>query len=144
MGIALTPEEQLEVFGSGYNPQWADEAEQRWGDTPAYQESQRRVATYTKQDWLAISAEAKAITEEFAEAMNAGVPAGDPRAMELAERHRLHISQWFYECGHEMHQGLAEMYVSDPRFTKNYDDVAPGLARYVRDAVLANAARAAG
>ena len=40
-----------------------------------------------------------------------------------------------------MHRGLAEMYVTDPRFTAAYDDVAPGLARYVRDAILANADR---
>jgi hypothetical protein len=33
------------------------------------------------------------------------------------------------------------MYVSDPRFTKTYEDIAPGLAAYVRDAIHANADR---
>jgi hypothetical protein len=33
------------------------------------------------------------------------------------------------------------MYVADPRFTKTYEDVAPGLAQYVHDAITANAAR---
>jgi hypothetical protein len=33
------------------------------------------------------------------------------------------------------------MYVADPRFTATYDDVAPGLAVYVRDAIAANADR---
>jgi len=42
-----------------------------------------------------------------------------------------------------MHRGLAEMYLSDERFTRTYDDMAPGLARYVHDAMLANARRAA-
>ena len=32
-------------------------------------------------------------------------------------------------------------YVSDPRFTKTYEDLAPGLAQYVRDAIHANADR---
>ena len=36
-----------------------------------------------------------------------------------------------------MHRGLAEMYVADPRFAAHYDAVAPGLARYVRDAIVA-------
>ena len=41
----------------------------------------------------------------------------------------------------EMHANISEMYVSDPRFAKTYEDMAPGLAQYVRDAVHANAAR---
>jgi hypothetical protein len=40
-----------------------------------------------------------------------------------------------------MHRGLAEMYVTDERFARNYDDVEPGLARYVHDAINANADR---
>ena len=40
-----------------------------------------------------------------------------------------------------MHVGLAEMYIMDPRFTANYEKVAPGLAQYMHDAILANAAR---
>lgn len=38
-----------------------------------------------------------------------------------------------------MHEGLGEMYVSDPRFTATYDAVRPGLAVYLRDAIRANA-----
>jgi len=40
-----------------------------------------------------------------------------------------------------MHRGLADLYTGDPRFTVHYDAVEPGLARYVHDAFLANAAR---
>jgi hypothetical protein len=40
-----------------------------------------------------------------------------------------------------MHRGLADMYVSDPRFTKTYEDMAPGLAQFLADAIRANAER---
>jgi MerR family transcriptional regulator, thiopeptide resistance regulator len=40
-----------------------------------------------------------------------------------------------------MHRGLGEMYVADPRFTAHYEQQAPGLAQYVRDALVANADR---
>jgi hypothetical protein len=40
-----------------------------------------------------------------------------------------------------MHACLGEMYVSDERFTQNIDKAKPGLAVYLRDAILANAAR---
>jgi len=39
---------------------------------------------------------------------------------------------------------VAETYIADERFAKHYDDLAPGLARYVHDVILANAARADG
>ncbi len=61
--------------------------------------------------------------------------------MDLAEEHRQHISRWFYDCSLEIHRGLGDMYVADPRFTSTYEAIAPGLAQYVRDAVHANADR---
>jgi hypothetical protein len=71
--------------------------------------------------------------------MAAGEPAEDEAARAVAERHRCHTSSWFYECTPSFHRGLAEMYVSDARFTANYERHAPGLAAYVHDAIVANA-----
>jgi len=143
MGIALTPEEQFEIFGTDkVSGEWAEEAERRWGDAEAWAQSQRRAAAYTKQDWLDIQAEATGLNQEFLAAMAAGTPAGDPQATDIAERHRQHISRWFYDCPPDLHRGLAELYLADQRFGQHYDDMAPGLARYVHDAMLANADRA--
>ena len=142
MGIALTPEEQFEIFGTDKFAQYAEEAEQRWGDTEAWKQSQRRSAAYTKEDWITIKAQADANIAGFAEAMRAGEPATGTVAMDLAEEHRQHISRWFYDCGHDQHRGLAEMYISDPRYTAPYDEIEPGFSQYVHDAILANADRA--
>ena len=139
MGIQLNPEEMFEVFGDEDPTQHDEEAKERWGDTDAYKESQRRVSRYSKDDWLRIKAEGGDVERRFAEALRSGVPADSPEAMDIAEDHRQQISRWFYECPVQMHRGLGEMYVADPRFTKHYDDVEPGLAQYVRDAIVANA-----
>lgn len=64
--------------------------------------------------------------------------------MDLAERHRRFIIGNFYECTGEMHRGLAALYVSDPRFTATFEQAAEGLARYVHDAICANASRREG
>jgi MerR family transcriptional regulator, thiopeptide resistance regulator len=142
MGMQLTPEEQFEVFGTDkVGGEWAEEAEQRWGDTDEFRESQRRAATYSKADWVTIKEEGDAGLRRFVDAMQSGQPADAEPAMDLAEAHRRYISRWFYDCGYEMHRGLATMYISDERFTKTYDDAANGLARYVHDAIMANAAR---
>ncbi|MGW0185000.1 MerR family transcriptional regulator [Streptomyces sp. NPDC003362] len=141
MGINLTPEERFEVFGDKDPEQYAEEAEARWGGTEAYAESQRRAAGYTKQDWQRMQAEVADWSERYAALMADGEPPAGERAMEMAEEHRRHICGWFYECGHEMHQCLGEMYVSDERFKAFYDAMRPGLAEHLRDAIVANAAR---
>lgn len=141
MGLSLTPEEQLEVFGTDKLGEYSQEAEERWGDTDAWKESQRRAAAYTKEDWIEIKREADANVAAFAAALKQPAAPTSNTAMELAEAHRRHISHWFYECPYPQHRALAEMYIADPRFTKTYDDVAPGLARYIHDAIVANADR---
>jgi DNA-binding transcriptional MerR regulator len=141
MGINLTPQERFEVFGDRDPARYADEARQRWGDSDPYQQSTARTAAYRKDDWLEIKAESTAIVDAFAAAMRDGAPADSEAAMDAAQAHRAHISRRFYDCTYEIHRGLAEMYLADERFTRTYEDVAPGLARYVHDAILANAAR---
>ena len=141
-GLNLTPDEMREVFGDFDPAEHQPEAEQRWGDTEAYRTSQRRVSQYGKAEWLQLKAEAEQINARLAAALTMGVPASAPEAMDLAEQHRQHISRWFYECTHAIHRGLGEMYVADPRFSAHYEEAAPGLSAYLRDAINANAVRA--
>jgi MerR family transcriptional regulator, thiopeptide resistance regulator len=82
MGISLTPEEQFEIFGTDRLGEYAEEARERWGDTGAWAESQRRSAAYTKEDWIAIKAEADASINGFAGALRAGEPASGQVAMD--------------------------------------------------------------
>jgi DNA-binding transcriptional MerR regulator len=140
-GTMLSKEEMFEVFGEFDPAEHEEEAQRRWGETDAYKESARRTKRYTKQDWLRIKEEGAANVEALARALDAGTPADDPSVMALAEQHRQHIDRWFYPCSREMHRGLGEMYVADPRFSEVYERVRPGLARYLRDAIVANAER---
>ncbi|MBB6418645.1 MerR family transcriptional regulator [Streptomyces sp. AK010] len=141
MGIDLTPEERFEVFGDNDPEQYAEEVEQRWGDTEEYADSQRRTASYTKEDWKRIQAEAADWGERYGALMSADEPPTGEAAMTLAEEHRQHICTWFYECSYEIHRCLGDMYVSDERFKAFYDALRPGLAEHLRDAIVANAAR---
>jgi len=141
MGINLTPEERFEVFGDKDPEQYAEEAEERWGGTEAYAESQRRAATYTKEDWQRIKAEVDDWGERYAALVAVGEQPSGEAAMDLAEEHRQHISRHYFEVPYEMHRCFAEMYVSDERFKAFYDSMHPGLAEHLRDAILANADR---
>jgi DNA-binding transcriptional MerR regulator len=139
MGIALTPEERFEVFGDADPEQYAEEVEQRWGDTEAYRESQRRTAGYAKEDWLRNKAENEDWARRAGELLDSGAPADGPAAMALAEEHRQLISRWFYDCTYEIHTGLADMYVADERFTAYFEGIRPGLAAWLNEAIHANA-----
>ena len=137
----ISRDEQRELFGDSFDESYAQEAEQRWGGSDAWAQSQQRAKSYDKDQWQRIKDEGDAVNARYVELLRAGVPAVATEAMDVAEEARQQICRWFYDCPREMHAGIAAMYVADPRFTKTYEDVHEGLAQYVHDAVVANAAR---
>lgn len=141
----MTDDDMRELFGEGFDDYQA-EAEQKWGDTDAWKESQRRAKSYGKEDWIRIKAEGEAVEKALADAFRAGLPADSREAMDAAEQHRLQVNRWFYDCPPDFHRNLGDMYVSDPRYKATYDETfgLPGLARYCRDAIHANADRIQG
>lgn len=74
-------------------------------------------------------------------AFDAGEPAQGGHAMDLAEEARQLIDRWFYDCSPRQHRDLGDLYVGDPRYTASYDQYRPGLARWLRTAIHANADR---
>ncbi|MFF5448876.1 MerR family transcriptional regulator [Streptomyces sp. NPDC012888] len=143
LNVNLTPEEKFEVFGDHDPDQYAEEAQQRWGHTDRYKESMRRAATYTKDDWKRIMEQHAEVCRRLVALMDTGAAPDSAEAMDLAEEHRGWLTQNHYDCDYEMHTCLGEMYVADERFTATYDAFRPGLAVFLRDAILANAVRRA-
>lgn len=141
-GDNLTDDEMRELFGDGFDDDYGQEAQQRWGDTDAWKQSQKRTSRYTRSDWEQVKAEQDASNAAFVAAMEAEQPADSQKAMDAAEAARRIIEKWFYDITPDFHRNLADMYVADPRFTKTYEDIRPGLAQFVRDAIHANADRA--
>ena len=133
------PGEDFKKLFDGFNPEdYEDEARERWGDTDAYKESARRTKQYGRAEWEAIKRESDEINTRLRDLMLQGAAPSDPDVQAAVKDHRLHIARWYYPCSREMHHGLGEMYVADPRFTENLDKVAPGFARFLRDAIAAS------
>lgn len=140
MNTHLTPQQQAEAFGSQWDDRYAAEAEQRWGHTPEWKESERNKASMTPEDFARARRAMEEIDEEMAAAKRAGIAPDDERALALAERHRTEtISRWF-EASHAQHALIARGYTEDPRFTAYYEEREPGLAAWLRHAIEANAA----
>ncbi|SDO37454.1 DNA-binding transcriptional regulator, MerR family [Nakamurella panacisegetis] len=140
MGIALTPEEKFEIFGPNYSEDYEAEAQQRWGDTEAWQQSQSRTSKFTKADWQRVKTETDDLNRRLAASMSSGMASDSLEAMDLAQEH-LRAIEVFYDCSYAMHRGIGDMYLADERFTQTYEELAPGLARWLRDAIHANADR---
>lgn len=137
----VSHDDLLEIFGDGFSDEYRVEAQERWGESDAWKQSAARTSRYTKEDWEAVKAETDGLNDAFIAASRSGLPPTSPEAMDAAEAHRRHIEERFYDLTHEFHRGLADMYVADPRFEKTYEDLEPGLAAYVHDAIHANADR---
>jgi DNA-binding transcriptional MerR regulator len=137
----MDDEKMFEPFADFDPTLYEEEAKERWGDTDAYREAQRRTARYTPQQWSALKAESDRIYRALATQLEAGSSPTDPAVVDLAEQHRQHIERWFYPCTKELHRGLGDLYVADPRFTKNIDRYRAGLASFLREAIVANAGR---
>ena len=120
----------------------AEEAKERWGDSPAYAQSAKKTGAYTSADWARIHAEMQAVYGGFASCMEEG-PAS-PRAQALVEQWQSLITRYFYDCTDEILIGLGEMYVADERFTRQIDRYAEGLSIFLRDAIRLYCGRAEG
>lgn len=138
----MTDDDMRELFGDSFDDYQA-EAERKWGDTEEWKESQRRAKSYGKDDWIQIKAEGEAVENALSDAFRRGLPPDSDEAMNAAERHRLHVNRWFYDCPPAFHRNLGDMYVSDPGYVETYDESfgLPGLAAYCRAAIHANADR---
>jgi len=138
-GEPMNDTDMFEVFGDFDPNDHESEVTERWGDTDAYAESARRTARYTKDDWKRIKDEGATVTAELGVQLAKGAKPDDQAVQALVDRHREQISRWFYPCSIEMQVNLGEMYVADPRFAATYDNVRPGLAVFLRDAIRVRA-----
>ena len=135
---AMKPEDFRSMF-DGFDPAaYEAEAKQKWGATEAFQESARRTQRYGKPEWQEIRQEVDAIYHRLRDLMQQGAAVTDPAVQAAVEDHRRHLDRWFYPCSPQMHRGVGEMYVADPRFMSNLDKVAPGFAQFLRDAIAAS------
>ena len=119
----------------GFGAEHEAEAKERWGATDAFQESQRRLASYSTVDKKNAQAAQEEALQGVIDAMDGGFPPTSAEAMSAADNCRLVISQWYFECTPEMHKQLATLYVTDERFRAFYESRREGLAQYFHDAI---------
>ena len=130
---------ELASLFDGFDPErYAEETTQRWADTDAYAESDRRTKSYSEEDWVRIKTEADAILRQVAHAVEVGTPPDSSDGCDLAEAYRLHVDRYFYPCSRAMYREVATLYTSDPRFQRSLDRLGDGVAAFLSEAAAAN------
>ena len=114
--------------------QYADEVRRKY-DPELVEESYRRTGQYSKEEFAQITAEQEALTRRLAQRFTAGAPADHPAVQEDVDAYRRLIDEKFYPCNILVFRGLAELYVTDERFTAYFEAFAPGFAAYLSQAM---------
>lgn len=129
-----------DLFG-GFNPdEYEEEARVKYG--AKYEECERKTSQYTRKDWEDMKAESGRIMERIISLMDKGPQ--DPDVLRAIASHRGHITKWFYDCSLDIYEGLSHLYVDDPRFTRTFEKMRPGLAAFMSSAMKAYVAKEQG
>lgn len=98
--------------------------------------SNAKMMNLSEEEYQRMEAIGARIQERLQEAVWSGADYKGVEGKEIAELHKewLNISTPKYTI--EMHRGLAQMYVSDERFTAYYDSKVAGCAQFLCDAVM--------
>ena len=114
---------------------YKNEARDRWGNTDAYREHEKKTKNYTKEKWVEVNNGLMAIFAEFAERKSGGFVANSPEVQTLVVKLQEYITQNYYTCTNEIIAGLGQMYVADERFKKNIDKYGEGTAEFAAEAI---------
>lgn len=114
--------------------QYESETRERWGHTSQYAESQKKWASYSKDQKEAIKAEGgrlaiRMVTED------PNTRPDDPGVQAAVGEYYAYLTKYFYTCEVGFLRNLADMWVQDPRFAINYERIREGGAAFVREAV---------
>lgn len=130
-------------FSAEKQAQWEKDIEARYGACAKgpMEESRARVKAMTPEEQADFLAEMNRLHEGFAALMDRGVPADAKEAQELTARHYAWVSRsWTPDAS--AYAGLGRMYVEHEDFRSMYENIRPGMAAYLAEAMAAYAAQA--
>ena len=136
--FAMTDKERFEGFKKSRleenEKKYGAEIREKYGEETVGK-SNAKFMNMTKEQYD----EMERLSAELNETLKAALIKGDP-ASELAQKacglHKRWLMCTWDSYTKEAHKGLAQMYVADERFKAYYDNIAPGCAEFLRDAIM--------
>lgn len=134
-----TTMEDKELYGNFSKEEmerYTEEARKKWGNTEAFKQSEERVKKMGKDGLKRVLEASGKLTVEISVCMKNGDSPSSEKVQKLIAMHYDGLRA-FYEPNLEIYAGLANAYIADERFKANYESVAPGLAQFMHDAMIA-------
>lgn len=136
--LAMTDKERFEGFKKSRleenEKKYGAEIREKYGEETVGK-SNAKFMNMTKEQYD----EMERLSAELNETLKAALIKGDP-ASELAQKacalHKRWLMCTWDSYTKEAHKGLVQMYVADERFKAYYDNIAPGCAEFLRDAIM--------
>jgi DNA-binding transcriptional MerR regulator len=113
---------------------YGKEVREKYGNE-AVDKSNKKLKNMSKEEFEEVTNLEKEVMDTLLQAFKTGDPAGE-LAQRAAKLHGKWLSFYWDSYSKEAHAGLATMYVEDERFKNYYDKNQPGLAEFLREAIL--------
>ena len=134
---AMSDQERFEGFKQAQlqdnETRYGTEIREKYGKD-AVEQSNAKWMGMSESDFKQFEALGSRLNQMLKEAVLTGDPGSEP-AQRAAALHREWLMFTWPHYTPEAHMGVAQMYVDDPRFTAYYDEIVPGCAVFLRDAV---------
>lgn len=125
----------------GLKKTWIEENEQKYGKEvrekygdEVVDSSTDKMMGLTESQFQQMQETEATFIQELMQAMDENDSEGE-HAKQAVELHKKWLCYSWPSYSKEAHQGLAEMYVADPRFTAYYDQHRVGATQFLRDAI---------
>lgn len=136
--IKMSDREKFE----GFKQKMIDDNEKKYGERirekygdEIVNQSNKKLKDITEEQYTEMEKLGERVIDTLKSAYATGEPEGE-LAQRAADLHRQWLNYFWKGYTKEAHAGLAQMYVDDEKFTAYYDKEQPGLAVFLRDAVL--------
>lgn len=129
--IEMSNQDFYKGFDEEKQKEYAEEARQRWGDEAV--QSQKRWESYTPEEKNEILGKMHEISTSIAAHMSKGPES--PEVQYWIDRWYKHINQYFYTCSLDVFESLGHTYTEDPAFRETYENIRPGLAALMEQAM---------
>ncbi len=127
----MSKKEYYEGFSEEKQKEYEQYVRQRWGDEKV-ESSTRRWAALTDEEKKAYGARGDALHKALAASMSKGPQ--HPEVQALIQQYREHLS-FFYDVTPEIFEGLGHGYNQHPDFIAFYEQYAPGMAKFMEEAI---------
>lgn len=115
-----------------HQKKYSEEAKERYGKETV-EKAEKRTAGYSPEDWMNIQSKTDKIYNRIIAGMDHGPE--DTGVQRAVADWRQFITDHYYDCTLDIFRGLGNLYVDDPRFTKNIDKYQQGLAAFFKEAI---------